>query len=152
MTRALLIRDVVASQSDSQAASALMHDLPEATDAVSRAAALFGVLGTQLLRKDQVRRESEVIAATIEAAREAVRLIDDAQLKPAAFAALAAAQATIGDTAAGDATFAEALNSAAILERPEQRSAACVQIIKALDERWLFPGPPASVHADRRNF
>jgi hypothetical protein len=136
VARALLVRDVVTLQSDATSASA-SASAAAFDDPLIDAAAQFGVLGVQLLRKGE-----PLSAETIEAARAAVRKIDDPQLKPAAFAALAAAQVRSGDADSSDAAFDEALRAAESLERADQRAAAYVRIVTALDERLLFLGQP----------
>jgi hypothetical protein len=147
VTQALLIRDIVASQAGSAGATALLQHPAAKGDPLTQTAALFGVIGVQLLRKDQIRTQPQIVGANIATARVTVRAIGDAQIRPAAFAALAAAQATIGDTEAGRETFAEALQSAQSLGSPEQRAAAYVRIVNALDERLLFLGQPALADA-----
>jgi hypothetical protein len=136
IARALLVRDVVTLQGDATIASARaaasLFD-----DALIDAAALFGVLDVQLTRAGASASE-----ATIDAALAAARRIDDPQLKPAAFAALAAEDVRL-DGEQGAAIFQEALASAAALERTEQRAAAYVRIFTALNERLIFLGRPA---------
>lgn len=142
VTQALLIRDIVASQAGSGGANALLRHPAAKGDSLTQTAALFGVIGVQLLRKDEVRAQPQIVGANIATAKVSVRAIPDVQIRPAAFAALAAAQATIGDPEAGHATFVEALQSAQSLGLPEQRAAAYVRIVNALDERLLFLGQP----------
>ena len=137
VARALLVRDVVTLQSDATSASA-SASAAAFDDPLIDAAAQFGVLGVQLLRKGEPPSVED-----IEAARAAVRKIDDPQLKPAAFAALAAAQVRSGDADASDVVFREALAAAESLERADQRAAAYVRIVNALDERLMFLGQPA---------
>ena len=66
-------------------------------------------------------------------------------MRPGAFAALAAASVTIDQKALGGELFDEALRTAASLSQPEQRGAAYIRIVNALDDRLLFLGQPASV-------
>ncbi|MGH8176548.1 MAG: hypothetical protein ACREV5_09830 [Steroidobacter sp.] len=143
VARALLVRDVVTLQRDatstSASASAAAFD-----DPLIEAAAQFGVLGVQLLRTAQPLSHD-----AIEIARAAVRRIDDRQLRPAAFSALAAARLRSGDVEASGAIFREALAAAESLERPEQRAAALVRIATALDDRLIFLGQPADAAADK---
>jgi tetratricopeptide (TPR) repeat protein len=143
IARALLVRDVVTLQYDATSASA-SASAARFDDPLIAAAAQFGVLGVQLLRKGEAPS-----VQTIEAARAAIREIDDPQLKPAAFAALAAAQVRSGDVEASDTAFREALIAAESLERADQRVAAYVRIVQALNERLVFLGQPAkAVHPD----
>jgi hypothetical protein len=135
VARALLVRDVVTSQSDATSASA-SASAATFDDPLIDAAAQFGVLGVQLLRKGQPPS-----VEVIDAALAAVRKIDDPQLKPAAFAALAAARVRLGADAS-DAAFREALIAAESLERADQRAAAYVRIVTSLDERLMFLGQP----------
>lgn len=139
VSQALLIRDVIALQAKTQVADTVIRNSAVVRDPLTETAALFGVIGVQLLRKDQ----AQGAAQTIDAARDAVRSVPDLQMRPAAFAALAAARATIGDMEQGRAIFEEALTAAGALERSEQRAAAYVRIVNALDERLLFLGQPA---------
>src|SRR4029079_5708649 len=85
VARALLVRDVVTMQTNADSSSAAAS-AAEFADPLIEAAAQFGVLGMQLLRATPLSQE------TIEAARRAVRKIEEKQPKPAAFAALAAAR------------------------------------------------------------
>ena len=137
IARALLVRDVVTLQGGattaSAAASTAVFD-----DPLIDAAAQFGVLGVQMLRKGEPPS-----VETIEAARAAVRRIDEPQLKPAAFAALAAARVRTGEARESAVIFREALAAAESLERADQRAAAYVRIVNALDERLIFLGEPA---------
>lgn len=144
VTQALLIRDIVAAQAGSSDATPMLQRPQVRKDALTETAALFGVIGIQLLRKDEVRKAPEVVAANIELAEKSVSRIDDVSVRPAAFAALAAAQVTIGELAAGRDLFNEAVQSAAALERPEARAAAYIRIVNSLDERLLFLGQPAN--------
>lgn len=143
VTQALLIRDIVASQAGSGGANALLQHPSAKGDSLTQTAALFGVIGVQLLRKDEIRTQPQIVGANIGTAKASVRAIPDVQIRPAAFAALAAAQATIGDIAAGQETFQEALQAAQSLGSAEQRATAYVRIVNALDERLLFLGQPA---------
>ena len=95
VARALLVRDVVTMQSNADSASAAAS-AAEFADPLIEAAAQFGVLGVQMLRAT-----TPLSQETIEAARRAVRRIDEKQPKPAAFAALAAARVKTGDVDAG---------------------------------------------------
>ena len=141
IARALLVRDVVTLQGDATLESATAAASPF-DDALIDAAALFGVLGVQVMRRGASASEEAV-----DAARAAVRRIDDPQLKPAAFAALAAAGIRF-DGEQGAAIFHEALVSAAALERAEQRATAYVRIAAALNERLVFLGRPAKASDD----
>jgi hypothetical protein len=70
-------------------------------------------------------------------------MIDDAQLKPAAFSALAAASVTVGDIEGGWSIFQESLVAAESLPREEQRASAYVRIVSSLNDRLMFLGKPA---------
>ena len=80
---------------------------------------------------------------TIDAARRAVRNIEEKQPKPAAFAALAAARVKTGDVALGASIFKEALEAADAIPRSDQRAAAYVDVVAALNDRLMFLGQPA---------
>jgi hypothetical protein len=99
------------------------------------AAAQFGVLGMQLLRTT-----SSFSPETIESARRAVRNIEEKQPKPAAFAALAAARVKTGDVEQGSSIFKEALDAADAITRSDQRAAAYVDMVTALNDRLMFLG------------
>jgi tetratricopeptide (TPR) repeat protein len=136
VARALLVRDVVTMQTDANSASA-SASAAEFEDPLIDAAAQFGVLGMQLLRsKEPLSRD------TIEAARQAVRKIEEVQPKPAAFAALAAARVKTGDVDQGSAIFKEALAAADAITREDQRAAAYVDMVAALNDRLMFLGQP----------
>jgi hypothetical protein len=137
ISRALLVRDVVTLQVGVTSATAATSAASFA-DPLIDTAAQFGVLGVQLLRTGQ-----PMSAVTIEAARACVRKIDDMQLKPAAFSALAAARVKTGDASASWAIFQEALAAADSISRNEQRAAAYVRIVNALNDRLIFLGQPA---------
>jgi predicted ATPase len=77
---------------------------------------------------------------TIDAAFVAVRRINDRELLPAAYAALAAVRARAGDVAGSDEIFQQAMASAEALSRSEHIAAACIRIVEALDERLMFLG------------
>ncbi|HEY5810499.1 MAG TPA: hypothetical protein VIT67_21200, partial [Povalibacter sp.] len=149
VARALLTRDVVASQSSLSAAEELARQPEVLNDALIRAAALFGVIEVQLLRKGPTRSEPQAIGATIDAARDAVRSVEDVQIRPGALTALAAARLTAGDAVAGSDLFAEALESAALPGGPGQRATACLRMVKALDGRLIFLGQPATADDPR---
>jgi hypothetical protein len=101
------------------------------------AAAQFGVLSQQAFRTSE-----PMSLDAIDAARAAVRKLADHELKPAAFAALAAATVKAGDLPGSRAIFQEALSSAESLPRSEQRAAACVRIVDALNDRLELLGLP----------
>lgn len=136
IARALLVRDVVTSQRDATGASVFVREAA-LDDPLIETAALFGVLGAQLLRKDQAAP-----AQTIEAARAGAAKID-APLRPAAFAALAAARHRIEEGDRGESLFAEALEAADALEHPDQRARAYLRIVDAISDRLVFLGRPA---------
>jgi tetratricopeptide (TPR) repeat protein len=135
--RALLIRDIVMMLGDEEGASVSEIRAAGLGDPLAETAALFGVLGNQLTRSRSVS------LSTIDAARDSVRAIAEAPLKPAAFAALAAARVSAGDLPGGWTIFQEALSVAEQIERPDQRAAAYVRIINALNDRLMFLGQPA---------
>ncbi len=137
VARALLVRDVVTMQSNADSASAAAS-AAGFEDPLIEAAAQFGVLGMQLLRATTLSQE------TIEAARRAVRKIDEKQPKPAAFAALAAARVKTGDASQGSSIFQEALDAADAIARNDQRAAAYVDMVAALNDRLMFLGKPAA--------
>lgn len=134
--RALLVRDVVSLDPGATTASAAAW-ANEFSDPLVDAAAQFGVISVQTFRAGQPPS-----LETIDAARAAVRKIDDRELLPAAYAALAAARARAGDVPGSREIFQEALASAQALERNDQVAAACVRIVDALDERLMFLGRP----------
>ena len=137
VARALLVRDVVTMQSNADSASAAAS-AAGFEDPLIEAAAQFGVLGMQLLRATTLSQE------TIEAARRAVRRIDEKQPKPAAFAALAAARVKTGDVDEGSSIFQEALDAADAIARSDQRAAAYVDVVAALNDRLMFLGKPVA--------
>lgn len=141
VAQALLIRDIVASQADA-GADALLQTAAVRKDPLTQTAALFGVIGAQLLRRDEVRARPEAVNANIAAARALVSQIPDVQLRPAAFAALAAAQAATGNASGGKEIFDDATQAAQSFDSPEQRAAAWLRIVDALDERLPFLGQP----------
>jgi len=138
VARALLVRDVVSMQTDASSASA-SASAAEFDDPMIEAAAQFGVLGMQLLRTT-----ASLSPETIEAARRAVRNIEEKQPKPAAFAALAAARVKSGNVEQGSSIFQEALDAADAITRSDQRAAAYVDMVTALNDRLMFLGKPAS--------
>jgi hypothetical protein len=137
IARALLVRDIVTLQPNvtSVIASQLTGRFE---DPLIATAAQFGVLGVQLLRSGE-----SMSAETIEAARSAVRQID-AQVQPAAFAALAAARVKTGSLSASQSIFDEALGAADSLERRDQQAAAYVRVVNALNDKLIFLGQPAN--------
>lgn len=137
VARALLVRDVVTMQTNADTTSAAAS-AAEFADPLIEAAAQFGVLGMQMLRAT-----TPLSQETIEAARRAVRKIEEQQPKPAAFAALAAARVKTGDAAQGSSIFQEALESADAIVRSDQRAAAYVDMVAALNDRLVFLGQPA---------
>jgi tetratricopeptide (TPR) repeat protein len=136
VARALLVRDVVTMQTNADSASA-SASAAEFGDPLIEAAAQFGVLGMQLLRAT-----TPLSQETIEAARRAVRNIEEKQPKPAAFAALAAARVKTGDAEQGSSIFKEALEAADAISRSDQRTAAYVDMVAALNDRLMFLGQP----------
>jgi tetratricopeptide (TPR) repeat protein len=137
VARALLVRDIVTMQTNADSSSAAASTA-EFADPLIDAAAQFGVLGMQMLRAT-----TPLSQETIEAARRAVRKIDEKQPKPAAFAALAAARVKTGDVDQGTSIFKEALEAADAIARGDQRAAAYVDMVAAVNDRLLFLGPPA---------
>jgi tetratricopeptide (TPR) repeat protein len=137
IARALVVRDIVTMQTSADSASAAAS-AAEFADPLIEAAAQFGVLGMQMLRAT-----TPLSQETIEAARRAVRKIDEKQPKPAAFAALAAARVKTGDVDQGTSIFKEALEAADSIARGDQRAAAYVDMVAALNDRLVFLGQPA---------
>jgi hypothetical protein len=137
VARALLVRDVVSMQTNASSESA-SASAAEFGDPLIDAAAQFGVLGMQLLRAT-----TPLSQETIDAARRAVRNIEEKQAKPAAFAALAAARVKTGDVDQGSSIFKEALEAADAISRSDQRAAAYVDVVAALNDRLMFLGQPA---------
>ena len=137
VARALLVRDVVSMQTNASSESA-SASAAEFADPLIDAAAQFGVLGMQLLRAT-----APLSQETIDAARRAVRNIEEKQPKPAAFAALAAARVKTGDVDQGASIFKEALEAADAIPRSDQRAAAYVDVVAALNDRLMFLGQPA---------
>jgi tetratricopeptide (TPR) repeat protein len=138
VARALLVRDVVTMQTNADSASA-SASAAEFQDPLIEAAAQFGVLGMQMLRAT-----TPLSQETIEAARRAVRNIEEKQPKPAAFAALAAARVKTGDVEEGSSIFKEALEAADAIARSDQRAAAYVDMVTALNDRLVFLGKPVN--------
>jgi tetratricopeptide (TPR) repeat protein len=136
IARALVVRDIVTMQTSADSASAAAS-AAEFSDPLIEAAAQFGVLGMQMLRAT-----TPLSQETIEAARRAVRRIDEKQPKPAAFAALAAARVKTGDVDQGTSIFKEALEAADAIARGDQRAAAYVDMVAALNDRLMFLGQP----------
>jgi hypothetical protein len=143
VTRALLVRDVITLQSDVTSASA-SATTAGFEDPLIETAAQFGVLGVELLRSGQPLSHE-----TIDAARLAVRRIEDLQLKPAAFSALAVARIKSGDVEASQAIFEEALTAADAIARHDQRAAAYVRVVNALNDRLVFLGKPAAAAGEQ---
>ena len=137
IARALVVRDIVTMQTSADSASAAAS-AAEFSDPLIEAAAQFGVLGMQMLRAT-----TPLSQETIEAARRAVHRIDEKQPKPAAFAALAAARVKTGDVDQGTSIFKEALEAADAIARGDQRAAAYVDMVAALNDRLMFLGQPA---------
>lgn len=138
VARALLVRDIVTMQTNADSASAAASTAGF-EDPLIEAAAQFGVLGMQLLRAT-----TPLSQETIDAARRAVRKIEEKQPKPAAFAALAAAGVKTGDVGQGSSIFQEALDAADAIGRSDQRAAAYVDMVAALNDRLVFLGKPAA--------
>lgn len=136
IARALVVRDIVTMQTSADSASAAAS-AAEFSDPLIEAAAQFGVLGMQMLRAT-----TPLSQETIEAARRAVHRIDEKQPKPAAFAALAAARVKTGDVDQGTSIFKEALEAADAIARGDQRAAAYVDMVAALNDRLMFLGQP----------
>ena len=134
VSRALLVRDLVSLHSDATSASAAAL-AREFNDPLVTTAAQFGVLSLQSFHTGQ-----PMSLETIDAARAAVQSIVEIDVKPAAFAALAAARAKAGDVAGSQVIFQEALVAAAALPRPELQAWAHVRIVNALNDRLMFLG------------
>lgn len=137
ISRALLVRDVVAQQVRAGTAIETVRRAMPVQDSLAETAALFGILGTQMVAPGRTGA-----ADSIALARGAVRSIEDVQLKPAAFASLAAARVTLQDAAGGWELFQEALQSAAAIEPQDRRAAAYIRIVNALNDRLMFLGQP----------
>jgi hypothetical protein len=137
VTRALLVRDAVSLDPAATITSATAL-ASEFSDPLVDAAVQFGVISMQTFRAGQ-RPSLE----TIDAARAAVRKINDPDLLPAAYAALAAARARAGDVPGSREIFHEALVAAESLSRNDQIAAACIRIVDALDDRLMFLGRSA---------
>lgn len=135
--RALLVRDAVSLDPDASSTSAIAW-ATEFSDPLVEAAVQFGIVSMQTFRAGQ-----HPSLETIDAARAAVRRINDRELLPAAYAALAAARARAGDVPGSRETFQEALTAAEALSRSDHIAAACVEIVDALDERLMFLGRSA---------
>lgn len=142
VARALLVRDAVSLHADATSASAAAW-AREFNDPLVETAAQFGVLSLQSFRAGQ-----PLSLETIDAARAAVRRVADIDVKPAAFAALAAARVKAGDVPGSHVIFQEALASVDALPRPELRARAHVRIVNALDDRLMFLGRAAGEQAD----
>ena len=145
VARALLVRDVVTMQTNADSSSAAAS-AAEFDDPLIEAAAQFGVLGMQMLRAT-----TPLSQETIDAARSAVRKIDEKQPKPAAFAALAAARVKTGGVDQGTSIFKEALEAADAISRSDQRAAAYVDMVAALNDRLMFLGKPVTDGASKEN-
>ncbi len=135
--RALLVRDAVSMDPDATTAGAATL-ANEFADPLVDAAAQFGVISMQTFRRGQPPS-----LETVDAARTAVRRINDRELLPAAYAALAAARARAGDVQGSHEIFQDALTSAEALGRSDFIAAACIRIVESLDERLLFLGHSA---------
>lgn len=135
IARALLIRDVIAVRAERDGTS--LAGVPNPDDPLMQAAALFGLLGAQLTKANMV-----VTAATIDAAHGAVLAIREAELRPAAFAALASARSVIHDADGAATIFEESLAATEAIAREDQRALAYTRIVDALNERLLFLGQP----------
>lgn len=133
MARALLVRDVVSLDADADGAAKAR----EFDDPLLETAALFGVLGRQLSRKG-----GAFSGDAIENARASVLRLET-PLQPAALAALAAACVRNGLLAQGAVMFRDSLHAAGAIERGEQRAAAYLRIVNALNDRLMFLGEPA---------
>lgn len=140
--RALLVRDAVSLQSDATSASAAVW-AREFNDPLVTTAAQFGVLSLQSFRVGQ-----PLSLETIDAARAAVQSIAEIDVKPAAFASLAAARMKAGDVSGSQVIFQEALSAADALPRPELQAAAHVRIVNALNDRLMFLGRAAGEKSD----
>ena len=139
ISQALLVRDIAAGQLQAGATLAEIDELTPTDEPLVETAVWFGVLGTQL----EMRSHHDA-AASIGRAAEAVRAIEDEQLKPAAFASLAAARVTLGDVEGGRQLFQEGLAAGADMVRPAQRASAYIHMVSALNDRLMFLGQPAS--------
>lgn len=142
VARALLVRDAVSLQPDATSASAAAW-AREFDDPLVDTAAQFGVLSLQSLHAGQ-----PLSLDTIDAAHASVQNIADRELKPAAFAALAAARVKAGDIHGSRRIFQEALDSADALSRNDQRASAHVRIVNALNDRLMFLGRAAGEKSD----
>jgi tetratricopeptide (TPR) repeat protein len=142
---ALRMNDVVTMQTNADSSSAAAS-AAEFDDPLIEAAAQFGVLGMQMLRAT-----TPLSQETIDAARSAVRKIDEKQPKPAAFAALAAARVKTGGVDQGTSIFKEALEAADAISRSDQRAAAYVDMMAALNDRLMFLGKPVTDGASKEN-
>lgn len=136
VTYALLVRDVIASQTDTTEAVKLVESVAPA--GLARTAALFGVLSIYSMKQD---RDSKTVQSAMLQTLDALRSMQEARLKPRAFAALAAAALQFSAVDMARAGFMDALRSAADLHQPEARAAAYAQIARALHEPLLFLEP-----------
>lgn len=134
VARALLVRDAVSLDPGATPVSATAW-ASEFSDPLVAAAAQFGVISMQTHRGGE-----SPSSETIDAALTAVRRINDRELLPAAYAALAAVRARAGDVDGSDEIFQQAMASAEALSRSEHIAAACIRIVEALDERLMFLG------------
>ena len=135
--RALLIRDTISVQGDAARAAGLAASAATLGDPLANTGALFGVLGVQMARSGDL-----ATSETIDAARLAVRSVEDVEFRPAAFSALAAARVASGDLPGGRSIFEEALSAADSIEREDRRAATYVKIVNALNDRLVFLGQP----------
>jgi tetratricopeptide (TPR) repeat protein len=138
VVRALLVRDIITVQTDTEAAIRAQARVDEFADPLVETAALFGVLGGELLKPGRPRARE-----LIDTAQTAVHKIKEIQLQPAALAALAAARVTLGDVRGGWSIFQDAIEATDSLPRGDQRAEAYVRMVTALNERLLFLGQPA---------
>ncbi len=128
--RPLLARDIAASQAEKGDAAGAVAVARGLDDRMSAVAALFGVMRVQWQAHDFAGLEQ-----TIGVALQAIRIIGNAELRAGALGSLAAARAQEGDLEAAEAVFTEAMNTAAVADRGQQRAAVYARIADALADR-----------------
>jgi tetratricopeptide (TPR) repeat protein len=139
VSRALLIRDVVAMQLAAGANSADVASGAWAIDPLASTAVQFGILASRVAERDANSAREAIVAARAQVAR-----ITDPLLPPAALATLAASSVSAGDAKLGAEIFAAALAAATSVDRADQRALAYVRMVDALSDRLLFLGRPVN--------
>jgi tetratricopeptide (TPR) repeat protein len=128
--RPLLVRDIAASQAEKGDVAAAVAVARGLDDRPAAAAALFGVLRAQAQAHDLSGMRETIVVAL-----QAVRVIGSPELRAGALGSIAAAHALEGNIDAAQAVFAEAMNTAAAMDRGQQQAAVYARIADALADR-----------------